>query len=389
MPDENLRQFCTEIQWKTLESVEKNGINGAARELGRNRTTIQYAVKAVEAKAAKAGYAPDHDMTHTAPPGFDVKGTSTYYDADGNKTAQWVKTDRDKEQQLEYLRQAVEDLVANAPRYKPVPPPKQTAADLLNAYICTDYHMGMLAWHREGGEDWDVRIATETLIGSFSQMMALSPDSETGFICQLGDFLHTDYPALAAATPISSHGLDVDGRPHKVISATIEVLRAIIDMALTKHKKVIVLMAEGNHDLVSSIWLQCLYAALYEKDKRVEVINSPNPYYAYQHGSTALFFHHGHMSKLPSLPGIFAAQFSEIWGQTKFRYGHAGHLHHKIRMDEKEDMGISITQHRTLSAKDAYSSRRGYFSERKAECITYSKRFGQVASIHVSPEMLK
>ena len=119
-----------------------------------------------------------------------------------------------------------------------------------------------------------------------------------------------------------------------------------------------------------------------------EVINSPNPYYAYKHGETALFFHHGHLTKPNGLPGIFAAQFPRVWGMTKYRYGHCGHMHHRIRNDEKEDQGVSITQHRTLASKDAYASRSGYFAERKAECVTYDRNRGQVSSVHVSPEMV-
>jgi len=388
MVDPELRQFCTDRQWQVLEALGQEGSHRkAAIALGCARNVVSQVVKSVNIKAAARGYSPDHDMSHQTAPGFVVKGTSTLYGDDGQVKSQWVKTNQDQESQLEALRDAVEAMTADVPRMKPVAAPKSTDASLLNLYVITDFHMGMLAWRKEGGEDWDVKIATSVLTKTFSQMMAQSPEAETGFICQLGDFLHSDYPGMAGLT-MSGHNLDTDGRPHKVIQATIDILRSLVDMALTKHKKVVVLMAEGNHDMVSSIWLQILFSALYEKDKRVEVIKSPLPYYCYQHGETSLFFHHGHLKKLPSLPGVFAAQFPSEWGQTKFRYAHAGHYHHKIRMDEKEDMGVTVTQHRTLSAKDAYSSRGGYFSEQKAECLTYKKDEGIVSSVHVSPAMI-
>ena len=155
-------------------------------------------------------------------------------------------------------------------------------------------------------------------------------------------------------------------------------------MALSKHDDVVVLMAEGNHDMVGSVWLRSLFDALYEKEPRVTVEKSPLPYYEYKHGKTALFFHHGHLRKVPQLPGVFAAQFSETWGSTKYRYAHTGHFHHKV---EKEDMGCTITQHRTLAAKDSYAARGGYFAERKAECVTYHKDYGIVSTVNVTPEM--
>ena len=388
--DPEFEKYATPKQWEKLTAWEKYGsTRPAADAVGCHHAAINQAWAAVKKKAAMHGFAPDHGWQHETPPGYIVKGVSTLRDMQtGEARLQWEKTERDKEAQLEAIREAVEDITANVPRLKPIKAPKVCLEDLLNLYVLTDYHMGMLSWHAETGEDWDVSIATDTLVRSFSQMMAQSPDAETGFICQLGDFLHTDYPAMASVTPMSQHDLDADGRPHKVINATIHVLRAIVDMALTKHEKVVALMAEGNHDMVSSIWLQCLFGAMYEKDPRVEVINSPLPYYAHKHGETALFFHHGHLTKPAGLPGVFAAQFPKVWGLTKYRYGHCGHFHHKVRIDEKEDQGVSITQHRTLAAKDAYSARGGYFSERKAECITYDRNHGQVASVHVSPEMV-
>ena len=389
--DPEFEKYATPKQWEKLKAWEQHGsTRRAAEAIGVHNRAIDQAWAAVQKKAAMHGFAPDHGWQHETLPGYVVKGVSTLRDMQtGEERLRWEKIERDKEAQLEAIREAVEDLTANVPRMRPVKAPRGCLSDLLNLYVLTDYHMGMLAWHREGGEDWDVSIATDTLVKSFSQMMAQSAEAETGFVCQLGDFLHTDYPAMASVTPMSKHDLDADGRPHKVIDATIHVLRSLVDMALSKHEKVIVLMAEGNHDMVSSIWLQCLFGAMYEKDPRVEVVNSPLPYYAHKHGETALFFHHGHLTKPAGLPGVFAAQFPKVWGLTKYRYGHCGHFHHKVRIDEKEDQGVSVTQHRTLAAKDAYSARGGYFAERKAECITYHRDHGQVSSVHVSPEMVQ
>ena len=390
MPDENLRPYCTDNQWRVLEAVEAAGsMRKAARDLGVNYNSVWQSVQSVKIKAAQYGYAPDHDMIHPSAPGFKVRGTSTLYDAQtGEKKIQWVKTTADKEAQERAMREAIEAMSQDIPRAKPVKPPKQSLEDLLNLYVITDYHHGMRAWARETGQDnWDLDIAQNTLVKAFSNMMAMSPDASTGFICQLGDFLHSDFPALTAETSMSGHPLDVDGRAEKVIETAIKVLRQIVDMALSKHDTVQILMAEGNHDLVGSIWLRSMFAALYENEPRITVDQSPLPYYAFKHGATALFFHHGHQRKLPQMPGVFAAQFPSIWGECKYRYAHTGHYHHQIKIDVKEDMGCTVQQHRTLSAKDSYAARGGYFAERKAECLTYHKKYGIVASNHVTPEM--
>lgn len=63
-----------------------------------------------------------------------------------------------------------------------------------------------------------------------------------------------------------------------------------------------------------------------------------------------------------------------------------GHNHHTF---EKEYRGMTVMQHPTLAARDAYASRHGYVALRQASAITYHKSKGQVARIIVSPDMLE
>ena len=144
-------------------------------------------------------------------------------------------------------------------------------------------------------------------------------------------------------------------------------------------------MAEGNHDITSSIWLRLMFKALYEREPRVLVLDSPLPYYAYQHGKTMLAFHHGHLKKNDQLPLLFAAQFPVLWGATTKRYAHTGHRHH---VEEKEHSGMLVVQHPTLAARDAYAARGGWIAERQVRAITYHAEFGEVARNTVLPEML-
>jgi hypothetical protein len=383
--DPNLEQFSTPRQWEVLTALTQyDSERIAAEAIGCNRRVFHTAKRAVALKAAMAGYAPEYDLTHQSPPGYSLKGTSTLYGPDGEMKAQWVKTDRDREAQEQAMREAVAALSEDIPRAKPIKAPKATIDDLCNLMVLTDYHLGMLAWHRETGENWNIDIAEELLVKCFAHMLAVAPDAKTGIVCQLGDFLHFD--GILSVTPTSNHVLDADSRFAKIVAVAIRALRQVIDMALAKHEHVHVIMAEGNHDMASSIWLRQMFAALYEKDPRVTVETTPLPYYAYQHGETALFFHHGHLKKFAGLTSLFAAQFPKVWGNTVKRYGHCGHLHHT---HVKEDDGIILTQHQTLAAKDAYSARGGWFAERKTSCITYHKEHGQVAVNHVTPEMIE
>jgi hypothetical protein len=191
---------------------------------------------------------------------------------------------------------------------------------------------------------------------------------------------------LEAKTPTSGHILDQDGRFPKVVAAAVRILRRVISFALSRHDQVIVLLAEGNHDLASSVWLRVMFKALYEHEPRVHVIDSELPYYVYQHGQTMLAWHHGHLKKNDQLPLLFAAQFPRVWGDTTKRYAHTGHRHH---VEEKEHAGMTVVQHSTLATRDAYAARGGWMSERQCTAITYHAEYGQVCRNTVTPEMLE
>lgn len=384
MIDPHLASYATVRQLEYLEAIDKHGSqNAAANALGVNRRVVDRSILRLKLRAARYGYAPDHDMTHTAAPGFRVKGTSTYYGTDGKPAGQWVKTTEDAAQRDQAIREAFEAMADDLPRARPTALSAVTQAHLATLYTLTDCHVGMLAWGRETGADWDLDIAEATLVGCFEQMVLASPAAEVGIVAQLGDFLHQD--SIEAVTPTHRHLLDADGRFSKVVTVAVRVLRRVIELALAKHKRVVVLMAEGNHDISSSIWLRVMFRSMFENEPRVQVIDSELPYYVHQHGQTMLAFHHGHLKKNNELPLLFASQFPQVWGATTKRYVHTGHRHH---IEEKEHSGMVVVQHPTLAARDAYAARGGWIAERQVRAITYHADHGEVARNTVVPEML-
>jgi hypothetical protein len=384
MMDAQLASYATVRELEYLEAVEKHGgKRAAAKALGVDPKTIRDAFKRLEARAAQKGYAPAHDMTRTVPDGFKVKGVSSLY-VDGKLSSQWVKSTADEDRRQEMIRAAFEAMAQDLPRLTPILSNGNYESHLATLYTLTDSHVGMLAWQPETGADWDLKIAEATLTGCFQRMVDGSPAARIGFVNQLGDFLHSD--GLLPVTPTSGHVLDQDGRYTKLVETAVRVLRRVIEMALEKHERVVVLMAEGNHDMASSVWLRVMFKALFENEPRVEVIDSPLPYYVYRHGKTMLAFHHGHLKKNDQLPILFASQFPQVWGETTKRYAHCGHRHH---VEEKEHSGITVIQHPTLAARDAYAARGGWIAERQVTAITYHSEYGQVARTTVTPEMLQ
>jgi hypothetical protein len=159
-----------------------------------------------------------------------------------------------------------------------------------------------------------------------------------------------------------------------------------MNMLLIKHQKLHVIMADANHDPVSQIWLREWFSAMYENEPRVTVDTSPSPYNVYEFGKVVLFFHHGHKRKVTNVSEVFAGKFREIFGRTRFAYGHTGHLHH---IDVKENNLMIIEQHRTLAPADAYSARGGWLTGRDAKVISYDKRYGEVSRLTINSDMLK
>lgn len=383
--DPQLREWATPVQAKYLDAIKEHGsMRAAARALKLNYTTIHGAVQGVRKKAVAHGYSPDHDLTHIVPEPLILRGVSTYYNAEGKPSGQWVKSQVDQDK-LDAIRlEAFNALSETLPRLPAMSYKGQPAEHLVTVYTLTDCHIGMLAWgHETHGADWDLKIAEHVLVGCFAQMIAAAPQAAVGFVNQLGDFLHQD--GLSAVTPTSGHNLDSDGRFPKLVEVAVRVLRRVIEMSLTKHERVVVLLAEGNHDTVSSVWLKAMFKALYENEPRLEVIDIALPYYAYGHGETMLSFHHGHLKKNAGLPLLMAAQFPRVWGATTKRYCHVGHRHH---IDEKEHDGITVIQHPTLASRDAYAARGGWIAERQVTAITYHSKYGRVHTDTVVPEML-
>jgi hypothetical protein len=102
-----------------------------------------------------------------------VRGTSTLY-KDGVAKIQWVKTRIEDTKLQEIMRQSIDAMKEDIPRLTALPAPPLSNDNLLNCYVITDYHLGMLSWDEETGENWDVTIAEQLVVKWFEQAIAQS-----------------------------------------------------------------------------------------------------------------------------------------------------------------------------------------------------------------------
>ncbi|MBR9900396.1 MAG: hypothetical protein GYB19_10100 [Rhodospirillales bacterium] len=382
--DERWKEWATPKQAEAIDAVLKHGTaRAAAKALGIAQSNVSEKIKLARNKAARHGYAPENHMTRPVPDGFIAKGVSTYFDRDGNAAGQWVKSSIDQDRQRELLEQWVANLSAELPRVSPVPAPNPSFENLLNVHVITDVHLNMLVAQEDAGADWDIKIAEETVIKVFAAMLKNSPDAETGLVAYIGDFYHFD--GVVNQTSRSQHPLTSAASYSEMIDVGQRMERRIINMALAKYKTVHVVRLPGNHDEATILATTPLFAAIYENEPRVTFDLTRLPHKVFQFGKTMLAFTHGDRIKLSDMPGLFASEFAEIWGSSKFRYGHRGHLHHD---EEKYIHGMLCAQHSTLSARTEREAFHGYGGPRHAKTITYHREFGQCWNSTTSPEMV-
>jgi len=383
--DPNLYNYCTPRQREMLEAIELHGgARAASLAMGVNMGAASDAYVAVKKKAALRGYAPENDFTRPVPQGYVTKGVSTYYNSEGKPSGQWVKASLTQEALVEAMRETVAGFKDQIQPAAAIAAPAASQEHLCNLYTFTDYHLGMLAWHQEGGADWNVSKAEQTIIAALIQMVNQSPTAHTAVLNIQGDFLHTD--GKTPVTPTAKHVLDADSRFPKIRRAAIRIIRSLMTVCLQRHQQMYLIIAEGNHDVESSGWLADLFAVHYEEEPRVTVNDSVLPFYVFEWGQTMIGVHHGHKVKNESLPLLFAAQFPQEWGRTTRREIHCGHRHHR---DEKEYNGVTVVQHPTLAARDAYAARGGWIADRAAWAITYHKKYGAVGRVMVTTEMME
>lgn len=316
--------------------------------------------------AAMYGIQPDQNLT----------GISEYRKTESGGI--WVKTDKRNDNIKQSLREFAEGFSDEIPKAGKVESPKMVYKDLLSLYVITDAHIGMRS------HDWNLEIAENTIKRYIEMASKQSLDSHTAVLVFQGDTAHFD--SMEPVTPTNKHVLDADGNARSMNRVIINVARYCVQRLLKKHKHVHIIFALGNHDLYTSVIQSEWLAVHYEDEPRVTVDTSDELYHVYEWGLTSLYFHHGHKRGLnKDLDRVFAGMFHDIYGRTKYRYGHIGHFHHQ-RVLETQLMRMEI--HPTLSGKDDYARHGGYVSQRMAKVITYSKKYGMVNDTAYTPEML-
>jgi hypothetical protein len=303
-----------------------------------------------------------------------LKGSSTLYDEEGNIKLQWVKTDVEKTNQLDSLRELVEELVEELPKFEKKPYEKSYAStELMAVYPLGDPHIGMKAYKDEAGDDWDLIKAQEAFCGVFDRLVKTAPNCQKAVIVNLGDYFHRDN--VAGVTERHRHVLDTDGNYMMMVDTGLKIMIQMINSALEHHESVQVINMLGNHDDTGAMFLQAALKHMYQNEPRVDIGCTSSVFQYFQHGKCFFGVHHGHTCKADKLPLVMATDKPKEWGYTDHRYWLTGHIHHDTR---KEYSGCTVESFRTIAAKDAYAYAGGYRSHQDSKALVIHKDYGEV-----------
>jgi hypothetical protein len=383
---EKLKPFASNrAQLRNIDAVlEYKTHQAAADAIGVARQTVSESLRRLKQTAIKRGWSPEHDMTKAAPEGFGVSGVSTLYGADGEKKIQWVKTKALEEEKIQRIIEAIETVMSDVTSVEEIPAPKVVASsDVLTVYPMGDPHIGMYAWAKETGDDFDLKIAERNLVTAVNRLVESAPASDKALIVNVGDFFHSDNKH---GTTTKGTMLDMDSRWSHVLQVGVRAMRACIEATLKKHQHVHVINEIGNHDDHTSQVLTLALAMAYEQNPRVTFDESPSHFHYYRFHDVLIGVTHGDTVKPGDLGGVMAADKAEDWGQTTRRYWYTGHVHNRQVF---ELPGCEVESFRTLAPKDAWTASMGYRSGRDMYCIVLHKNFGEIERHRKDILMLK
>jgi acetone carboxylase gamma subunit len=156
------------------------------------------------------------------------------------------------------------------------------------------------------------------------------------------------------------------------------ILVDTINMLRQYANQVVVVLVQGNHDRTKSFYLAHALDVFFKDVHDVDFIREHSVVKGITLGNTFIGWHHGNC-KIEDLPLLFAThpQYSQSFGNAKYREVHTGDKHHYMA---KEIKGVRIQQMPSLSGTDRWHLDNNYVhSVRAALALVYDLELGKIA----------
>lgn len=200
-----------------------------------------------------------------------------------------------------------------------------------------ELHLGKMASETSEGQRYDLDVASGIFGRIFDEIVARQAMEHyaKALVVVGGDFFNSE-----------STGTTTKGTPqnnvagyHDVFIRGLQLYEDAIFRCSKAFPNVDVMLCPGNHDRAMDFFL---YIALKKRFMCVPNVSFSENYrdtQAYRFGECAIFYNHGDANYKRTIASI-PAEFGEVWGKTKFRELHMGHLHSEKVADE--NMGMIV-----------------------------------------------
>ena len=254
-----------------------------------------------------------------------------------------------------------------------------------------DLHLGLLAWHAESGENYDLKIAEELYLAmiSYYRNWAEKENVEKIMLTVGSDFYNSanQFNTTTKGTMLSEDDrwTKTFVRGRELIVNAVEQLRQVCPVEI-----VVVL---GNHSIEREFALGDALYCYFHTCEDVTVDNTPAVYKFSRWGKTLIAQHHGHEAKAKSLPMVLAQDAPPVmWANTKYREWVIGHKHHqKTGYFETvvDQEGVKVRHIPSLVAASRWEHGMGFRSQRECVAMIYDKEFGHMLDIVFKPDMVE
>lgn len=297
-----------------------------------------------------------------------------------------VKAFLRKKNEVIAIREEIADMMAQAKSVAPTPTKikrnKEVSGNLLEVSLF-DVHFGKLAWTGETGDrNYDLTIAEAIYFRALRTLIERSKGYQYDEILFVvgNDLLNTDDQEgrTTKGTYVST-----DGRYHKIFRTVRRVMVESIEM-LRQIAPVRVIVIPGNHDSLASWHIGDSLECFFHKYEDVMIDNEPLERKYHQFGKVLLAFTHGDKGKRPEYASLMAVEQPVMFGETKFREIHTGHLH-TTKLDEKYGVRVRILA--SLSPADSWHARNGFIGNlRTAEAFVWNREEGLIAHFYYTDD---
>ena len=292
-----------------------------------------------------------------------------------------VKAFLSRRKEVESIKKEIEALKELAASY-PWPSPtfeiNGSPSGLMLEVNLPDTHFGKLAWGIETGHaNYDVKIAEivywEALETLLSRVTHLKFDQILFVVGN--DILNSDdiEGRTTAGTYVSS-----DCRYHKTFVAVRNIMIKAVER-LRQNAPVKIVIVSGNHDQLSCWHLGDSLEMYFRNYRDVEIDNLPRQRKYHKHGQVMLMLTHGHKGKKSDYPLLMATEQPVMFGATKFRECHTGHVH-MTKLDEQHGVRVRVLP--ALCAPDDWLATNGFVGNlRNAEAYIWSDTEGLIGQV--------